>query len=576
MTALRIMVVDDCPVLAMTITELVRGCGHEAESFSDGEAAVAAYRTSSWHMVLVDQAMPGMDGLAVMRALRQLQQQSGWRPILMVSAFSSADEQVAALRAGCDDFMAKPINAAVLAAKIGAFARIFDLQEQLASQNRILLQLQAEREDEARVAEQLMKRLVLRAELDRKVLQHFVRATAQLSGDLILATSSTVGDRYVMLADATGHGLPAALTQIPLSQTFYEMAARGFSPVSIVAEMNRHHRQYAPVYRSVAAFVAVHRVREQTLEVWNGGMPEALMVDAGGRVIRRFRSQNLPLGIDSDMNYYRDSEVVAVAEGHHLVLCSDGVLEAENELGDWFGCHGVEDALQAAGGPEHFGAAVEQALDRHLAGHRAHDDLSCLILDCSPCASDMALPGSSGEQLMAAGNQQWQLELSLGAGRLRQFDLVPSLIAWLRELGLADGDVARLSLVLGELATNAIDHGLLGLDSTLKNGPDGWERYATLREQRLDELASGSLTIKVAQHGLGEPLLVQLQDSGSGFSWQEQQGGGAERYHGRGLQLVSALSQRLEYRGAGNEVFVEIASASASSGAARPPVAEQQ
>lgn len=577
MTTLRIMVVDDCPLLAMAIAEQVRGCGHEAEEFTDGAAAVAAYDQGGWHMVLVDQMMPGMDGLAVMRTLRQQQRQNGWRPILMVSGFSSAEEQVAALHAGCDDFLPKPVNAAVLAAKIAAFARIFDLQEQLASQNRTLSQLQADREEEARVAEQLMKRLVLRAELDRKVLQHFVRATAQMSGDLILATASSTGDRYVMLADATGHGLPAALTQIPLSQTFYGMAARGFSPVSIVAEMNRHHRQYAPVYRSVAAFVAVHRVREQTLEVWNGGMPDALLVDDSGQVVRRFKSQNLPLGIDSDMSYYRDSEVVAVAEGHHLVLCSDGVLEAENELGDWFGCHGVEDALQAAGGPEHFGAAVEQALDRHLAGHRAHDDLSCLILDCSPCASDMVLPGSSGEQQMAAGNQQWQLELSLGAGRLRQFDLVPSLIAWLRELGLADGDVPRLSLVMGELVTNAIDHGLLGLDSGLKNGPDGWERYATLREQRLDQLANGSLTIKVCQSGPGEPLQLQVQDSGDGFHWQTCHGGAsAQDYHGRGLQLVCALSNRLEYRGAGNDVFVEIASASAVQGAARPPVAEQQ
>ncbi|MBQ1782559.1 MAG: SpoIIE family protein phosphatase [Gammaproteobacteria bacterium] len=576
MAALRIMVVDDCPMLAVAIAKLVRDFGHEAEAFTDGSGAVAAYGGSNWHMVIVDQRMPGMDGLAVMRALRQHQQQSGWRPILMVSAFSSAEEQVAALHAGCDDFLPKPVSAAVLAAKIAAFARIFDLQEQLASQNRTLLQFQADREEEARVAEQLMKRLVLRAELDRKVLQHFVRATAQMSGDLILATSSSTGDRYVMLADATGHGLPAALTQIPLSQTFYEMAARGFSPVSIVAEMNRHHRQYAPVYRSVAAFVAVHRVREQTLEVWNGGMPDALLVESNGQVVRRFKSQNLPLGIDSDMSYYRDSEVVAVVNGHHLVLCSDGVFEAENSLGDWFGGHGVEDALLAAGTAGGFGRAVEEALDRHLAGHRAHDDLSCMILDCSPCASDMALPRANGDEQVTTGNHQWQLEIALGGARLRQFDLVPSMIAWLRELGLADGDVARLSLVMGELVTNAIDHGLLGLDSGLKNGPDGWERYATLREQRLDQLANGSLTIKVRQSGPGELLQLQVQDSGDGFHWQGRQGAQAQDYHGRGLQLVCALSNRLEYRGAGNDVFVEIASASAAHGAAGPRGGEQQ
>lgn len=561
---MRIMVVDDCPLLALTIAELVRDCGHTAEIFTGGEAAVAAYADGNWHMVLVDQLMPGLDGLDVTRAIRKQQAASGWRPILMVSGFSSAEEQVAALHAGCDDFLPKPVNAAILAAKISAFGRIFDLQEQLTGQNRTLLQLQAERNEEARVAEQLMKRLVLRAELDRKVLQHFVRATQQLSGDLIMATSNAVGDRYIMLADATGHGLPAALTQIPLSQTFYAMAARGFSLVSIVAEMNIQHRRYAPVHRSVAVALAVHRVCEQTLEVWNGGMPEALLVGDGGRIIRRFASLNLPLGVESDINYYRDSEVTVLHQPCHLMLCSDGVLEAENAKGEWFGSHGIELALANAATAATYCWSLQQAVDRHLQGGVAHDDLSCLVLDCSEsrCQLDTGSAIHAGQ--LVKGNGHWRLQVSLNTLQLRQMDVVPTICSWLGQLGLAQRDSARLSLILSELVTNAIDHGLLQLDSGLKNGVSGFERYSRLRRERLDVLMSGALSLDISQLGHSAPVCILLGDSGSGFDWQRVLLATAgEAYHGRGLALVRALSQRLEFRGAGNEIYVELAPAQA-------------
>ena len=235
---MRIMVVADNASFINTLAAQVRACGHEAYDVRDGAAALAAYSQQPFSMVLVEESSVAMDGQCLIRQLRGLQQGSGWRPIVLIATFTSAEEPLAALDAGCDDILSKPVNAAVLRAKFALFERYDGQQQQLASRNRELQALRTEREEQGRVAEQLMKRLVLRVELDRKVLQHFVRATQQLSGDLFMATSNAVGDRYIMLADATGHGLPAALTQIPLSQTFYAMAARGFSLVSIVAEMN--------------------------------------------------------------------------------------------------------------------------------------------------------------------------------------------------------------------------------------------------------------------------------------------------------------------------------------------------
>lgn len=574
---MRIMVVDDNELLAMTLAELVRAHGHEATECYDGEQALAAYRKEPFDLVLVDQVMPGMDGTTLTHRLRQLQQQTGWRPILMVSAASSADEQVTALMAGCDDFLPKPVNAPVLAAKIAAFSRIFQLQQQLASRNLQLQEMQAEREEQGRVAEQLMNRLLMRAEIDRRVLQHFVRATQQLSGDLVMATCSDTGDRYIMLADATGHGLPAALTQIPLSQTFYAMAASGFGLVSIVAEMNKQHRRYAPVYRSVAALLAVHRLSEQTLEVWNGGMPEALLLGEGGKILRSFASRNLPLGIESDINYYRDTEVVMLNQPCHLLFYSDGVQEAENDQGEWFGSHGISRALASAATADDYAQSLQRAVDEHLQGRAAHDDISCLVLDCSAnyCSLAPEAVATSNPQ-PAKGDEYWRLQVDLGALQLRQMDLVPILCGWLRQLGVAQQESGRLSLILAELVANAIEHGLLHLDSALKNDVDGFERYTQLRRERLDVLNSGMLRIEISQKGSDAPLCIALGDSGAGFDWQQRAiASDKPLYHGRGLMLVRALSQRLEFRGAGNEVYVELAPTRPHAGDGGPTHVEQ-
>lgn len=561
MTSLRVMVIEDNPILAASVAGMLSASGHQPEVFGDGQSAIAAYGDNDYHLILVDLVMPDLDGLEITRTLRKLQKKKGWRPILMVSSFSNVEEQVRALDGGCDDFLSKPVDSAMLAAKIASFRRIHELQLQLESQNEHFRQLQGEREEEGRVAQQLMRRLVMRAEMDKKVLQHFVRATQQLSGDLILATTSSTGDRYVMLADATGHGLPAALTQIPLSQTFYAMAARGFSPVSIALEMNKHHRQYAPVYRSVAAVIAVHRNHDQTLEVWNGGMPEALLMDLHGQVVRRFRSRNLPLGVDSSAALYSDSEVVGLDSTYHVVLCSDGVLEAEDADGDWFGAGRFEMALADGAVSGNFVGSVEQALDQHLDGAHAHDDLSCVVMCCESSVVTVPLEVSeqSGGELPVA--DYWRLALTLSIAQLRHLDVVPSLTSWLRQLGVSERDSSRLSLTLGELVNNAVDHGLLQLESSLKNQPDGFERYAEERQQRLETISHGSIDLEVAQASRNQPITLWVHDSGKGFDWQEQANPSSTvttAYHGRGLSLVRAMSERLDIRGEGNEIYVEL------------------
>ncbi len=559
MRPLSILAIDDDPLIGLVIAAFVQRLGHTVVHVLSGEQALISYAQQSFDLVLVDRQMPGIDGLDTTRALREMQQTSGgWLPIIMLSAGAAIDEQVLALNAGCDDFIAKPINFQILEAKINSFWRIAQMQQQIAGQHQQLQHYASLEAEERRICGFLMERLVRREMLDSPQIKYLLQPASEVSGDLLLACTSRNGDVYVMLADATGHGLPAALTLIPLSQAFYSMAAKGYQLDTIARELNHLHRSYSPSDRFVAATMAKYNSRDSSLEVWNGGLPPALLIGPQGQVLRSFRSHNLPLGILPSNEFICETETIHIADLNYLLLFSDGLIEAENPGREQFGMSKLQQCVASG--------AVEQCLDRvqaavleHLQGATPHDDLSCLLLDCS--ASLAALQVPNDEALVSASGglvQSWEFNLCLQADQLRRLDLEPLLIDFCNILGLDLQRQGAFSLILRELLTNALDHGLLGLDSALKDGSEGLERYQLARLERLEGLTRGQIQLDICQVGSlqGNQLSIGVIDSGPGFDWVAQRSSTAEpnRYYGRGLQLVRRLSSSVEICGRGNQI----------------------
>ena len=558
MRPLNVLSVDDDPTLGLLLKTFIHSLGHECTVVGDGERALQQYQQSAFDLVLMDQLMPGMGGIAATRAIRELQKLSGWRPIIMLSGLSETDDQVASLDAGCDDFIGKPVNFAILAAKINAFGRIAMLQEQVAEQNRQLLQYRHAEAEERRISRFLMSRLVRSELLDHPQVRYLLQPANEVSGDLLLACPSSNGDLYVMLADATGHGLPAALTLIPLSQAFYAMASKGFTLDSIAWELNLRHRAYSPVDRFVAALLVLYRPRENLLTVWNGGVPAALLLDPQGAVVRRFNSLNLPLGIVDGDDFENLHETVAVTPGQRLLLYSDGLIEAENAAHQPFGKARLEQCLQQ---PAHGDLidSLQQALLSHMNGRQPHDDLSCLLLECSAVEASTDSPTP---QVGGAIAENWQLQLSFGVTQLQRLDLAPIVAAQCNTLGLAAEKQGALAVILYELLSNALDHGLLGLNSAMKNLPDGFEQYFETRRERLAALTQGEIRVEVRQQGnaSGNSLQVRVCDSGKGFDIERLplDQDLSHQYHGRGLILVRSLCQHLLFYPPGNSVKAEL------------------
>ncbi len=116
----RVLVVDDDALVRRMLERSLAAEGFEVEAAADGGAALVAAERSAPDLVVLDVAMPGLDGLAVCRRLRA-KGLSG--AILMLTARDAVPDRVAGLEAGADDYLVKPFAMEELVARLHALAR---------------------------------------------------------------------------------------------------------------------------------------------------------------------------------------------------------------------------------------------------------------------------------------------------------------------------------------------------------------------------------------------------------------------------------------------------------------------
>ena len=111
----RILVIDDDRAFRLSTAAILQGDGHETDVAANGEEGVQKLRDRRFDLLLLDLRMPGINGLALLEALRV------WGhdiPILMISGFGTVDTAVRALHTGADDFLTKPVEPDVLVARV--------------------------------------------------------------------------------------------------------------------------------------------------------------------------------------------------------------------------------------------------------------------------------------------------------------------------------------------------------------------------------------------------------------------------------------------------------------------------
>ena len=113
----KLLVVDDNPQNRDLLIRRLTGSGYQVEVAEDGAEALEKINQAHYDLVLLDQVMPGMSGLDLLRLLRATHSPSDL-PVIMVSAVDNSEAIVDAFDLGANDYVVKPIKLDSLAAKV--------------------------------------------------------------------------------------------------------------------------------------------------------------------------------------------------------------------------------------------------------------------------------------------------------------------------------------------------------------------------------------------------------------------------------------------------------------------------
>ncbi len=573
---LNILVVDDEPLNQALLEALLEDMGHTAVLASSGEEGLAKFMQQLPDVVLMDVMMPGVGGFEAVRAMRRATSQ--WLPIIFITSLSQVDDMVLGIEAGADDYLLKPLNRELLRVKINNLHAQQLLHKKLANHNRSLMEFSEKAIDDSQIAQDFIRKVTSLDTINDPDVQFYLHPAENYSGDLIAFGRTPSGQLHVMLADSTGHGLAAALNVMPILQPFYAMTAKGFSLGKIIGEINRTLKNYLPQHRFVAAVFVMIDPDKQMLQVWNGGLPPATLLGGDGSVAHAFDSSSLPLGILGQEEFDAGAEQFFYGNNNYqLFLCTDGAVDTVAPGADML--RGMQVLLDAAR-HEHAEqrlSMIQQVVNQHLHGRPALDDVALMMLRCGGEGKDDAASVSrklSGgveamqhqREIIAPALQHaeafdWQVQLQLTSAQLRKTDVIPLLMLLVNNMETQHSNLSSsLFVTLSELFNNALDHGVLKLDSALKEDPAGMEMYFEERARRLQNLEQGEINIRLEKFSAGDNafLKVVFRDSGEGFDYAARLAAPLDDEsllrHGRGIALMQSLCYSLRYLGKGNEV----------------------
>lgn len=406
---------------------------------------------------------------------------------------------------------------------------------------------------EIAVTKHLFERIARMGKYDLPGLTVIRQEMGSFCGDLILSAPRPSGGVNILLGDFVGRGLPAAVGALPVAEVFYGMTEKGFGLSDIIEEINKKLLFILPRGLFCAACLIELEQEGKMLAIWNGGLPDLLVLDKESNIKHRVSSAHIPLGVSKTEKIDLETVFVEVEEGDKVFCCSDGLVNALDQNNIAFGQQKIERLLIQGTDLEKLASTVEE----YIADTSQTDDVTLFELDISQIQNYDATSLKNSVQVSFPPSQ-WQVDFNFSAHVLRQVDLVPLLINMLMQIQAPHEHKQRIYTVLAELCSNALEHGVLQLESSMKKSANGFADYYALRGQRLAELEDAYIKISLKNEPCeqGGKLTIRVEDSGEGFDYEQRAHNLAEnkKLCGRGEGLLQQLCSEYFFSGKGNIV----------------------
>jgi len=549
------LVVDDDLTNRLVLRALLKESGYQSIEVENGEQAVQAVEDNPQiDIVLLDVMMPVMDGYQAAKIIKN--RSESFIPIIFLTAMTDEASLAKCIAAGGDDFLTKPYNHILLNSKINSMLRIASLYKNIEEQNKSIQNHNLQMLQEMNVTRKLFEKINKKDMRGENTgLKYSMSPMSMFNGDLILAEKNQTSGLDMLIADFTGHGLSAAIGAIPVSDVFHSMTLKCFAFPEMLVEANNKLLDLLPTQMFMAAVLLNVDRSNNVLSVMNAGLPDVYLY-RNNEIVHTFKSKNIPLGISKLSSTQFEIEMQPLQYGDRIYVATDGVMEATNHMGDMFGLQRLLAVFEESDHSDLLFDAILNKCADFCEGSEQTDDITLLEFchkEKISYTDDMAYRNVCREP------SDWSMQFDLDIKSLRQFDVLPYIMQAVNNLQPLESGRMHLHTILTEMFANAIDHGLLNLDSSMKASPQGYMDFYREKQHRLETMEEGSIQISLEHRidhvsGSGGSLTLTVIDSGEGYDYASYETTNKNAYSGRGLKLVSSLCSEMKILGKGNVI----------------------
>ena len=411
-----LLVVDDDEMNRDMLSRRLQRRGYDVATAHDGNRALEMIRDHRFDLVLLDVMMPGLNGLDVLKILRESHTATDL-PIIMATAREESAEIVNALRLGANDYVTKPLDFPVALARIQtqlalkrAAEQVKLLERSLAERNRELEQTNSQlTQANSRMSGDLKAAAKIQETfLPREVPQSpgttfawIYRPCDELGGDGLNIISFGGGRTGLYILDVSGHGVASALLSVTMSRVLSPppdpssiLVRNGIvldqpditPPAEVADRLNRLFPFDSATEQFATLIYGILHTETGEFRYVSAGHPGPVYLPASaGPVI--LKSDGSPIGLAEDEYEERS---VRLAAGDRLYLYSDGVPEAMNPAGEQFGSARLLEAISRSRSEplRNSVAALLSEVEQWQGTASSQDDISILAVEVSADADE--------------------------------------------------------------------------------------------------------------------------------------------------------------------------------------------
>ena len=321
----EILVVDDDAMSRRVLAQLLSAAGYNCRVCKDGSEALDAIQDRPPSVLLLDFDMPGPNGAEVLRRLRSDKDPTVAQiPAIMLTAHGSQQSEVSCLQAGADDFVTKPVNSAVLRARIETQLRLRSMRRQLERQNDELEKWRRDLERDLAAARLTQQSLIPQKPLLLPGWQIATcyRPVIQVGGDIYGWLRMKDGRLLFWIADGTGHGAAAALLTTLAKLLFHHGSMDHDSPASLMEAVDTDFRSIFGARSFMTAMCVALDLATGQGQVVGAGHPPLLLVRHDGTT-KSITSVAPPLGMIKRTAFTETP--IALEPGDAFLLYTDGL-----------------------------------------------------------------------------------------------------------------------------------------------------------------------------------------------------------------------------------------------------------